>query len=100
MMAYSSRRTSTSITVTGTYTEPYSNVQPFKDFRQSLAEHFKIQRFFPTSYYWNHWEPSRKLIRAANMRININIPIIAPVLGVQYILICSAREPADARSHL
>lgn len=71
--------------------EPYSNVQPFRDFRKSLAEHFKIQRFYPTSYHWNHWEPSRKLIRAANMRMNINIPIIAPVLGVQYILICSAR---------
>ena len=71
--------------------EPYSNVQPFRDFRKSLAEHFKIQRFYPTSYHWNHWEPSRKLIRAANMRINVNIPIIAPVLGVQYILICSAR---------
>ena len=26
---------------------PYSNVQPFKDFRKSLAEHFKIRRFFP-----------------------------------------------------
>ena len=77
--------------------EPYSNVQPFRDFRKSLAEHFKIQRFYPTSYHWNHWEPSRKLIRAANMRINVNIPIIAPVLGVQYILICSPRRAAVSR---
>jgi len=70
---------------------PYSNVQAFRDFRDSLAEHFKIQRFFPTSYHWNHWEPSRRFIRSANMRINMNIPVIAPLLGVQYILICSAR---------
>lgn len=70
---------------------PYSNVQPFNDFRKGLAQHFKIRRFFPTSYHWNHWEPSRKYIRAANMRMNVNIPVIAPVLAVEYILICSAR---------
>lgn len=68
---------------------PYSNVQPFDDFRRSLAEHFKILRFFPTSYNWHHWEPSRKLVRSVNMHINLNIPIIAPVLAVQYLLICS-----------
>lgn len=70
---------------------PYSNVQPFKDFRKSLAEHFEILRFFPTSYNWNHWEPSRKLVRSANMHINLNIPIIGPVLAVEYFFICSAR---------
>lgn len=71
---------------------PYSNVQPFRDFRASLAEHFKIRRFFPTSYNWNHWEPGRKLVRSVNMNINLNIPIIAPVLAVEYFLVCSARE--------
>ena len=73
-------------------------MQPFKQFRESLAEHFKIRRFYPTSYYWNHWEPSRKYIKAANMRINMNIPVIAPVLAVQYILICSGREPTRIRA--
>lgn len=71
---------------------PYSNVQPFKDFRRSLAQHFKILRYFPTSYNWNHWEPGRKLVRAANMHINVNVPVIGPVLAVEYFLICSARK--------
>ena len=72
---------------------PYSNVQPFNEFRRSLSEHFTIRRFFPTSYNWNHWEPNphRKLLRAANMHINVNIPVIGPVLAVEYFLICSAR---------
>ena len=70
---------------------PYSNVQPFKDFRRSLAEHFEIRRFFPTSYNWNHWEPSRRLVRSINMHINLNIPFIGPVLAVEYFFICSAR---------
>lgn len=72
---------------------PYSNVQPFNDFRRSLAEHFRIRRFFPTSYNWGHQEPVRKLVRAANMRINLNIPFISPALAVEYFLICSARGP-------
>ena len=72
---------------------PYSNVQPFNDFRHSLAQYFKIRRFFPTSYNWNHWEPSRKFVRATNMHINMNIPLISPILAVEYFLICSSREP-------
>ena len=76
---------------------PYSNVQSFNDFRRSLAEQFRIQRISPTSYNWGHWEPGRKLVRAANMHINLNIPFISPVLAVEYFLICYAREPrADA----
>ena len=70
---------------------PYSNVQPFKDFRRSLAQHFKILRYFPTSYNWNHWEPGRKLVRSANMHINVNVPVIGPVLAVEYFVVCSAR---------
>jgi cyclopropane fatty-acyl-phospholipid synthase-like methyltransferase len=77
---------------------PYSNVQPFSSFRRSLAEHFTIDRCIPTSYNWNHWEPGRKLLRAANMRINVNIPLVSRVLAVQYLLVCSARRPAGSRA--
>lgn len=73
---------------------PYSNVRPFREFRASIAEHFEIRRCRPTSYNWNHWEPSQRLVRAANMMINVNVPVLAPVLGVQYLLVCSRRRPA------
>jgi SAM-dependent methyltransferase len=73
---------------------PYSNVQPFNDFRRSLAADFKVRRYFPTSYNWNHYEPGRKILKSANMKINVNIPIIGSVLAVEYLLICSARDPA------
>lgn len=71
---------------------PYSNVQSFRDFRASLAEHFNVLRFFPTSYNWGHWEPSRTLVREVNMRINMNIPLISHALAVEYILVCSRRQ--------
>jgi len=68
---------------------PYSNVQGFDEFRRSLAQHFQIRRFFPTSYNWNHSEPSRKLAKAANMHFNANVPFINRALAVEYFFICS-----------
>jgi SAM-dependent methyltransferase len=70
----------------------YGNVQSFDDFRKSLSRYFKIHRFFPTSHNWRHNEPNRKLIRAANMHINMNIPFISPILAVEYFFICSSRD--------
>jgi len=70
---------------------PYSNVRPLDDFRQSVAQLFEIHRFFPTSHNWNHSEPSRKLVKAGNMYININVPIISRILAVEYFFICSSR---------
>ena len=68
---------------------PYSNVQPLSDFRESLTQHFKIKKSFPTSHNWRHSEPRRKIIRAVNMYTNISVPFISPVLGVEYFFICS-----------
>lgn len=75
---------------------PYSNMQPFKEFRASPARNFSIKRCFPTSYNWNHWEPSQKVVRSVNMKINVSIPVIASVLAVQYLMICSARSRSGA----
>ena len=71
---------------------PYSNVQSLNDFRQSLAQHFDIHRFFPTSHNWNHSEPSRGFVKTVNMRINIDIPFISRALAVEYFFICSSRD--------
>jgi SAM-dependent methyltransferase len=69
---------------------PYSNVQPFSEFRASLERHFKVRRAFPTSYNWRHQEPSRSLVKAGNMLLNVNIPFLGQALAVEYVLICTA----------
>ena len=71
---------------------PYNNIHPLNDFRQSLAQHFTIHRHFPTSHNWNHSEPNQKLLKAANMNMNINVPFISRVLAVEYFFICSRRK--------
>ncbi len=70
---------------------PFSNVQSFDDFRQDLARYFTIERFFPASHNWKHSQPDRRVVKAANMYINVNIPLISKILAVDYFFICSSR---------
>jgi SAM-dependent methyltransferase len=70
---------------------PYSNVQPFADFRESISARFEVRRYFPTSHNWRHGEPNRPGIRDANMHINMNVPLISQRLAVEYFLICRPR---------
>jgi SAM-dependent methyltransferase len=72
--------------------KPFNNVQPLDGFRKSLERYFNIDRFFPTSYNWHGGQPTRKLVKAANMHISMNIPLIGPALAVEYFFICSARS--------
>jgi len=69
----------------------FNNIQTFDSFRKELAQHFNIDRHFPAGHNWGHGEPRRKLIKAINMHININIPIVSPMLAVEYYFICSPR---------
>jgi SAM-dependent methyltransferase len=69
----------------------HTNVQPFGDFRRDLERHFRVDRSFPASHNWYHGSPSMRFNKALNMRINMNIPIISPLLGVEYFVLCSPR---------
>ena len=73
-----------------------SNIQPLADFRKSLACYFTIDDYFPASHNWKHGMPSRKLVKAANVHVNVNIPLISPKLAVEYFFVCSARKPGKA----
>ncbi len=71
----------------------YSNVQPVQAFRADLERDFVIDRVLPTSYNWNHGQPRRGLLKAANMHLNVSIPFVSPKLAVEYFFICSRRSP-------
>jgi SAM-dependent methyltransferase len=70
---------------------PFNNIQSMKRFRESLTCYFSIDRSFPVGHNWQQHEPGRKLMRAAQMQINMNIPFISPVLAVEYFFICSPK---------
>ena len=67
----------------------YNNVQPLESFRESLSRYFRINQYFPTSHNWSHTEPKRNFIKAVNMPINAKIPVVSPILAVEYFFICS-----------
>lgn len=70
---------------------PYNNVQPFRTFYQSLASVFQIERIIPTSYRWSHAEPSERYMKAIQMHVNWDIPIVGRLFAVEYLFICSHR---------
>ena len=73
---------------------PYSNVQPPADFRECLARFFRIERWFPLSHNWYHSQPRRGFMQSAQAHININVPIISPILAVDYLYVCSPLRPS------
>ncbi|MGO8959002.1 MAG: class I SAM-dependent methyltransferase [Streptosporangiaceae bacterium] len=72
--------------------QAFSNVQSLDSFRTDLARYFKIDRSFPAAHNWRHAGPSRRITRALNVPININIPLVSPTLAVEYFFICSPRQ--------
>jgi SAM-dependent methyltransferase len=74
--------------------EQYSNVQSINDFSKNVNQYLDIKQLFPTAYNWNHWEPGRALLRAANMPLQVNIPLLGRPLAVEYFFICSPRSLA------
>jgi SAM-dependent methyltransferase len=69
--------------------EPYNNVQSFDEFRTSLQCVFHIDRYFPTSYHWYHREPNREWLKAIQMMINVRVPVLSRLFGVEWFFICS-----------
>lgn len=69
--------------------EIYNNVQSPGEFRRSLSRYFTVDRAFPTSHNWGHTEPSRPLVKTANMNFNLNVPYLSRKLAVEYFFICT-----------
>jgi cyclopropane fatty-acyl-phospholipid synthase-like methyltransferase len=77
---------------------PYSNVQSIPDFRESLARCFHVDSCVPVGHNWNHSEPQKKWLQAIQMHIDLNIPMVSPMLAPQYFFICSPRAAQRPRS--
>src|SRR5262249_27737698 len=71
--------------------EAFSNVQPFDDFQRSLARHFTIDRFFPTSYNWHGGQPVRPLLKATKMREKATPPLVGRSGAVDSFFFCPRR---------
>ena len=71
----------------------FNNIQSVQEFSDSLAAHFTIARSFPVSHTWRGGQPTRPLVKSANLHSNLNIPYISPRFAVEYGFICSRAVP-------
>lgn len=69
----------------------YNNVRTIQDFRTHLERFFHVKRSFPVSYNWQGTPPKRPLLKRLEMNFNVNIPLIARFLAVEYFFICSPK---------
>lgn len=67
----------------------YNNVQSIADLKNDLQSFFTIERWFPTSYNWRPREPRRGWLKKIQMHLSVRLPLISPMLAVEYIFICS-----------
>jgi SAM-dependent methyltransferase len=67
----------------------YNNVQSPIEFQQSLMRFFSVDRFFPTSHYWHHEEPTQRWVKYLQMNISLNVPVISTLFAVEYFFVCS-----------
>jgi SAM-dependent methyltransferase len=68
---------------------PYNNIQPLKVFQRNVKKYFHVNRYFPTSHRWHHDEPRGRMMWALQKHININLPLVSRMFGVEYFFICS-----------
>lgn len=69
----------------------YSNVRPIAEFRTGLGQHFSVRRQFPVGHNWNHIEPNRRWLQAAQLSHDVSVPMFSPVFAVEYFFVCGGR---------
>jgi SAM-dependent methyltransferase len=69
----------------------YNNVQPFEDFYRSVSQAFQVLRYFPTSHRWRHDEPRGRIMWALQKHVNVNIPGLSRMFGVEYFFVCTKK---------
>jgi SAM-dependent methyltransferase len=68
-----------------------NNLMPIENFKDDLREYFHIDRFFACSHNRKGSPSTRKLIRNIQMNLNVYIPLISPLLTLDYFIICSKK---------
>lgn len=70
---------------------PYSNVQEIAAFRAALAERLDVTGYFPVGHNWNHSEPGKPWLQAAQLSLNTRIPLVSSRFAVEYLFVCERR---------
>lgn len=67
----------------------YNNIQSVAEIKKALREYYRVDTYFPASHHWRQKQPGKYSMRPLQMLVNFNIPILSPMLAVEYFFICS-----------
>lgn len=70
----------------------YNNVKPIAAFKSDLESYFHIDKWFPSSHNWFCSEPRKKFLKQIQMPLETGIPVLTPLLAVNYFFICSSKD--------
>jgi cyclopropane fatty-acyl-phospholipid synthase-like methyltransferase len=68
----------------------YNNVQSVAELKKALSEYYRVERCFPASHHRRQKQPGKHAFRSLQMLVNFNIPVVSPMMAVEYFYICSA----------
>lgn len=74
------------------YYYAFSNVQRPEEFKADLSRCFEVTRQYAGSHNWNHGQPNKSFMKVSQARLNVDIPVISPILAVDYFYICRPRR--------
>ncbi len=77
----------------------YNNVQSIAEMREGLEDVFQVDTWFPASHHLRQKQPGRHALPALQMHVSWNIPVISPLMAVEYFFICSPRRKPVATSN-
>ena len=69
----------------------YNNMQPIEQMLKNVEGAFRVEKLFPASHHWRQKQPGKNAIPAVQMHVNFNIPLLSPLLAVEYLFVCSGR---------
>lgn len=70
----------------------YNNVRSIAEMKASLGKAFQIECCFPASYHWRQKQPGKRALAFLQMYLDWNIPILSPLLAVEYFFVCSHKH--------
>jgi SAM-dependent methyltransferase len=76
----------------------YNNVQSFGEMKKGIEQVFHVEKSFPVSHNWRQKQPGRRSLQGLQMRVNFAIPVVTPMLAVEYFFLCSKPGSRPAAS--
>ena len=69
----------------------YNNVQSIAEMRQGLERTFTVDRCFPECHHWRHKQPGSLALPGLQLKLELSVPLLSPLLAVEYFFVCSRR---------